>query len=231
MKTSYELFAKDTPESPGKREVIQKVFDHWNQYRGQGCWKGHRLLTYEIKAVIAEALTRYSVEDICSAISNYAMVLLDDRFYWTYAWSLHSFLATGCGSGKSKFELKKWWRFLPDNFNRSEYLKNRPETAILTDPDPELTQRIVKSFGRIINNTAYIPSEEELAKFVMATIRMINFFEKRELPKTEWVRYLTRCIVKNYIDDGRTVFPGVMASRQVWEILLPQYLKSIGVEM
>ncbi len=111
-----------------------KIFNHWNSYKGKLIeknnekitWKSHNLksdgfIAPEIVKAIKQALSvGYSVEDICSAISNYAKILLGEDFFWTYAWNLAEFLTRG--EERHKQAPRKWWKFLPDNFDKERYL-------------------------------------------------------------------------------------------------------------
>ena len=69
----------------------ERIFQRWNS-------KGiiqHRKLTDKIKRAINGALQDYTEEEICQAIDNYAVILADDRYYWSYKWGLKEFLQRG----------------------------------------------------------------------------------------------------------------------------------------
>jgi len=67
------------------------IFRHWNSKN----IIQHRKLTDKIKRAINGALKDYSEEEICQAIDNYAVILADDRYYWSYKWGLKEFLQRG----------------------------------------------------------------------------------------------------------------------------------------
>ena len=67
------------------------IFRHWNSKN----IIQHRKLTDKIKRAINGALQDYSEEEICQAIDNYATILADDRYYWSYKWGLREFLMRG----------------------------------------------------------------------------------------------------------------------------------------
>ena len=67
------------------------IFRHWNSKN----IIQHRKLTDKIKRAINGALQDYSKEEICQAIDNYAVILADDRYYWSYKWGLKEFLQRG----------------------------------------------------------------------------------------------------------------------------------------
>jgi len=67
------------------------IFEHWNS-------KGiiqHRKLTNKIKRAINGALRDYTEEELCCAIDNYAVILSDDKYYWTHKWTLKEFIERG----------------------------------------------------------------------------------------------------------------------------------------
>ncbi len=69
----------------------ERIFQRWNS-------KGiiqHRKLTDKIKRAINGALQDYTEEEICQAIDNYAVILSDDKYYWSYKWGLKEFLQRG----------------------------------------------------------------------------------------------------------------------------------------
>jgi hypothetical protein len=129
---------------PAKPEALSDadvIFDRWNTHAGQSTekqgktitWKGHRrrpdgTLSPEIATAIQRCLAAgYSVEDICAAIDNFALVLLGPEFFWSYPWPLATFLTVADGRGKAG--ISKWTNFRPDNFIREQYLLKRPDGA------------------------------------------------------------------------------------------------------
>jgi hypothetical protein len=71
--------------------MIGRVFEHWNE-------KGiiqHRKLNDKIKLAINTALNDYSVDEICQAIDNYAIILNNDQYYWSYKFTLNEFIEKG----------------------------------------------------------------------------------------------------------------------------------------
>jgi hypothetical protein len=131
------------PEAPSDADVI---FDRWNTYAGRSVekqgkmitWKGHkRRADGSVSPDIATAIQRpldagYSVEQICTAIDNYALVLLSPEYFWSYPWPLATFLTVADGRGKNA--IPKWTRFAPDNFTAENYVVKRPSG---TQGDPE----------------------------------------------------------------------------------------------
>jgi len=96
------------------------VFDHWNSKKRKG-WKSHVELSSEIVDAVRLRLKGYSVADIKAAIDNYALVLLDSRYKWSYAWTLYQFLTRHNPSQRQELQLYRW---LPNNFHSDDYLKD-----------------------------------------------------------------------------------------------------------
>ena len=87
----------DNPTQPAQNTKAdtttpqERIFQRWNS-------KGiiqHRKLTDKIKRAINGSLQDYTEEEICRAIDNYATILADDRYYWSYKWGLREFLMRG----------------------------------------------------------------------------------------------------------------------------------------
>lgn len=70
-------------------EFISEVFDFWNSQN----IIVHRNNTYS--AAINKAVKDHSEGEIKTAISNYASILKDDRYYFKYKWTLKDFLSRG----------------------------------------------------------------------------------------------------------------------------------------
>lgn len=67
------------------------MFEYWNK-------KGiieHKQLNDKIILAINTALSNYSSDDICKAIDNYAIILTNDKYYWTYKYTLNEFIEKG----------------------------------------------------------------------------------------------------------------------------------------
>lgn len=67
------------------------VCRYWNR---KGVVK-HRAFTDRTKRKVKAALRYYDVGEICKAIFNYANILNDNQYFWTYRWTLHDFLQRG----------------------------------------------------------------------------------------------------------------------------------------
>jgi len=73
------------------RDIYIVLFEHWNSQN----IVVHKKLTDKMKTKLKAALNNYTEDDIKKAISNYSTVLHDDRYYWTYRWTLEEFLQRG----------------------------------------------------------------------------------------------------------------------------------------
>ena len=104
-----------------RSQNITVIFGQWNSFKSMKNWKSPRELSYEIKQAIREQLKHYSVEALCGAIANYARVLLNPDFKWSYAWTLQQFLTRSQPNNRSE---KQLWRFLPNNYHDEDYLND-----------------------------------------------------------------------------------------------------------
>ena len=83
----------DEPLEPEKtiKPDAEIILDHWNSKD----IIQHRKLTDKIKRAINGALRNYSADEICAAIDNYNTILTDEKYYWSYKWTLQDFLQRG----------------------------------------------------------------------------------------------------------------------------------------
>lgn len=115
-------------ESEIKSNTIVVVFEKWNSFKGKK-WKSHKTLSYEIKTAITEQLKHYSRDELCSAIENYAKVLLSNDFKWSYAWTLQQLLTRTSPTNREERQL---WRFLPNNYHDEDYLTDSAKKRRVT---------------------------------------------------------------------------------------------------
>jgi hypothetical protein len=73
------------------KKIYTHVFEHWNS---KNIIK-HRTLNDKTKRSINAKLKNYTSEEICQAIDNYAAIVHDDKYFFTYKWTLHEFLQRG----------------------------------------------------------------------------------------------------------------------------------------
>ena len=90
----------------------QEIFNHWNDQK----IISHRAITPKIETKIRSAFKIYSLEEIKISISNYAEILKDDNYFWTYKWTLDEFLVRG---------LTKFLETPKDNFLKERIEKKK----------------------------------------------------------------------------------------------------------
>lgn len=212
---------------------ILTVYEFWNSYcdQGNGKWHHHVKLSYAIKLAVSIALTKYSVEDVCMAIANYASILQTDDHYWTYVWSLNGFLSTERSTGE-----KKWLQFLPDNFEESAYRgqkieeKENEEIIVPEDKNPDITGRLIKMYRNLINNQKFEPSPKQTAQFIEASDKMVKYFSGsfETVPLPERFKMLRMVLEKKYVEAGEILNVGNLNSKYTWEVLMPQLMREIG---
>ncbi len=120
----YHLDQKARRQRPLKTEDCQKILDHWNaQKKPKSGWKTHRSLLPDIVDVIKIHLRKWTTEQICQAISNYAKVFHGKEYRWTYKkWGLKEFLNRHIKEGPKILDDFQWLRFLPNNFVEYDWL-------------------------------------------------------------------------------------------------------------
>ena len=107
------LSTSPAPPKPAQpMKPVEVIFNHWNS---KGIIK-HRKITDKLKRAINNALKDYSQDEICTAIDNYAIILADDKYYWTYKWGLGEFISRGLD------------KFLDFEVAANNYMKDKSRT-------------------------------------------------------------------------------------------------------
>jgi len=107
-------------EKEGEKETnTSLIFDFWNSFKKGGKWKSHSSLAPEIEDAIKLQLKKYSVDQLKSAISNYARILQNSDCVWSHAWTLREFLTRSRPGQKGELQL---YRFLPHSFELKDFL-------------------------------------------------------------------------------------------------------------
>lgn len=231
IKNEEQEFPAISCLSKERKKVVLEIFNHWNSKAEIGIWHRQTKLTFDMVKSITGNLVHYTVRDLKDAIDNYALILQDSKYYWDYIWSLSRFFSVKYE--KSKDGVKKWLQFLPENFIESNYRDKskiiiEKEIETIDDIDPQLTSQLIKSFGSLISNPTYNPSDKDIVKFRKATEQMYLFFGPRQLGKSGWIKLLLGCIERAY--DGKTfIYAGSLCSEHTWSYLMPQYLKELGL--
>ncbi len=102
-------------------QKLQMVYEKWQTYKGKK-WKGHNFLNKPAKDAISKRFREgYKAENLCIAIDNYAKVLLNPDYKWSYAWSLSKFFSVHIIKG-CKWEGFQFTRFLEGEFYEDDYL-------------------------------------------------------------------------------------------------------------
>ena len=82
---------EECKECNNDNKYIYSVFEFWNEQK----IIAHRKLTVRIKRKISGALRDYALEEIKTAIQNYATILKGKEYYWTHKWTLEEFIQRG----------------------------------------------------------------------------------------------------------------------------------------
>lgn len=94
----HQSHNKDT--STKDTSNVYTIFEFWNKAKVLV----HRSMTDKMVGHINSRLIHYSVEEICNSIKNYASILNDEQYYWTYKWTLNDFLVRGMEQFKDESE-------------------------------------------------------------------------------------------------------------------------------
>jgi len=121
--------SKDTTKDNISKDTLSKdihiyartLFEFWNS---------KQIITHKdfekFKPNLVKILKVYSLDEIKSAIENYALVLNDSKFFWTHKWSLRDFLTRGLD------------RFRAENFKEKDYLIRTYKTKAELDEERSL---------------------------------------------------------------------------------------------
>lgn len=74
-----------------KQDIYTSIFDFWNSLK----LKHHKKITEKIKNKIIKALKEYSEDEIKQAIIRYDKIVNNEKYFFTYKWSLCDFLQRG----------------------------------------------------------------------------------------------------------------------------------------
>lgn len=224
-------------------EKEELIFEFWNTFKGQQtstkrcsktgsliCWRSHNKLTYDMRLAIRENLKNYSVEDMCMAIDNYAEILFSDHTFWTHVWPLSTFFAVKYTNAKDA--RKKWWQWLPENYDIRTFLKRNGNTQgeQIEDSNPELTNMITKAIQKWdLVKKGFIPNIKQTNQLISTAQKMKEFYKGRSCQDQKiWLGDLYDCLNDNYLGKHQTVAIGTLCSDYVWNILMPQLLRTCG---
>lgn len=217
--------------TPGREADIETVYEFWNSCGCKKPWHVHTKLSYSIRVAVDSALRKYGVEQICEAITNYATILQSPDHYWTYSWTLSNFLMAERSGG-----VKKWFDFLPENFDEAAYRgpkreekpKDQPVVALLDD-HPGITETLVKMYRNMTNSQRFEPSPKQRNQFIEAAAMMVEYFKPfPQVDKNERFRMLRRVLERKYVEAGQTLNVGNFNSKYTWDTLVPQLMRELG---
>ena len=102
-------------------------------------------------------------------------------------------------------------------------------TATIDDLNPVVTKKVIEAYSWLINNEKYVPTSNEMIKFIEVSKKIEEFYKDRGIIKANQVKYLKKCMEKNYINNGEILYAGHLCSNHTWNILMPQFLSELGV--
>jgi hypothetical protein len=127
----------------------------------------------------------------------------------------------------SSYKFREQYSRLRDGMSDPSISSKKIEVV---DIHPELTTKIKRLYAqKILGDIAINCSDADNEKFIKAGARTYQFAEKWDVNLINISGYLINCLVNNFVDHGEPVHPGNLCSDNTWNILLPQYLKEIGI--
>lgn len=125
--------------------LISNIFNYWNTKN----IIVHRELNDTIHKAIEKALKKYSEEEIKTYIDRYDTVIKDETYFWSYKWSLKTFLTQGNGISCFTDEGETWVNYLNrDNKKQtSNTIDKQPQRSLMSDRDMDILDSISFSIG------------------------------------------------------------------------------------
>lgn len=106
---------------------------------------------------------------------------------------------------------------------KQKMLMSRTEIDELS-PDPGLTKRIIRTYGKQIHNRNFEPLSHQKQKFVDATVCVMDAAKRYGIDSREMIVHLATCLDSVYMDNKMVVSPGHYCSQYTWGVLMPQFL-------
>ena len=100
----------------------ETILTAWNAQKATGKWKTHRKITPDIRKAVDENMRDgWELEDIVSAIVNFASCCHSKDTKWTYTkWGLAQFLTRG-----KQEDDRRWIWFTENNYSEEDWLTDR----------------------------------------------------------------------------------------------------------
>ena len=125
--------------------LISNIFNYWNTKN----IIVHRELNDTIHKAIEKALKKYSEKEIKTYIDRYDTVIKDETYFWSYKWSLKTFLTQGNGISCFTDDGETWVNYLNrDNKKQtSNTIDKQPQRSLMSDRDREILDSMSFSIG------------------------------------------------------------------------------------
>lgn len=103
----------DNNDNNDNKDIYTDLYEFWNSKE----IIKHKKLTDKMKTKIKSTLKDYDVETLKEIISTYAEIVNDEKYYFTYKWSLEDFLQRGLKQFENSDVAKQ--NFLKKEFNKT----------------------------------------------------------------------------------------------------------------
>lgn len=77
------------------KDNIHSIIKHWNSQKIKTLEERESNIRKKTNSKIQKQLKDYSVDEISEAISNYSIILKEDKYFFSYSWQLWEFLDRG----------------------------------------------------------------------------------------------------------------------------------------
>ena len=95
---------------------------------------------------------------------------------------------------------------------------------------PEITKELITLFIKdFLAGRKVEWSVQDKEKFIKAAVLVVKFAKEGKLMQNNVPGYLIQCLNINYADEEKAVIPGHLCSSRTWDVLMPQYLRELGV--
>ena len=129
---------------------------------------------------------------------------------------------------KSAETLRKQFPRLHEQMDKD----NNKDTGVCRTRDmfPEITQELTKQYTKTFLSGREVdwPAQDK-EKFIKAASLVVKFAKEGKLIQTNVPGYLMRCLFTNYTEEEKAVVPGHLCTSRTWDVLMPQYLRDLGV--
>lgn len=226
-----------------KKEILhnkcRKLFDHWNRQEVIT----HRTPSKFFPIIKSKLKEGYTYTELKEAISNYAEVLRNDRYYFSYRWSLYDFLSRKNGLDKfltKNLPFQTFKKFQSNNSNnttKDSYPEVTKKYCKYTSTPENKKHLLIKHLQEIADFRLWLPKEDK-THFAFgldyhcpdAESFLLHYLEY--LKKQSWIENPTLSLVslegtvfRNYLNEHWQQYEGPTGFSKDLSKYLNEYIK------